>query len=262
MTETVTETVTVSDEPLCEYFGTEARPYSFAQWLARIGEIVASGRRGYLSGHHNLHSLYTLQRDAELRRFYRRCDDWYIDGVPVRWILSGFGVSTQAEHRFTLMDHFEAFCSHAENAGWRVFYLGSSPEVLDVAQRVFASRFPRLELALQHGYFDEDDAVISRINAFRPDVLLVGMGVPRQEHWIIAHLDSLDAAFVTHCGGSMDYITGGQARPPAWLSGIGLGGMYRLVRDPKRLWRRYLVEPWGLLPVTLRQWRRQRQYEP
>lgn len=250
----------VPDEPVCEYFGSAPRPYSFARWLTRIDEVVASGRRGYLSGHHNLHSLYTLQRDDQLRRFYCRCDDWYIDGVPVRWILSGFGIHTQADDRFTLMDHFEGFCRYAEKAGWRVFYLGSSPEVIDRAGHVFASNFPRLEVALQHGYFDDDKAVVSQINAFRPDILLVGMGVPRQEHWIIAHLDALDAAFVTHCGGSMDYITGGQARPPAWLSGIGLGGMYRLLRDPRRLWRRYLVEPWGLLPETLRQWRRQRRH--
>lgn len=250
--------MTTPPEPLSDYFGSLASPCSFAEWLARIDRVVSSGRRRYLSGHHNLHSLYMLRRDPELQRFYRRCDDWYIDGVPVRLILAGFGVRTSADDRFTLMDHFESLLSHAQERRWRVFYLGSAPEVVDRARRLVASRFPALQVELQHGYFDNDNSVVSRINDYRPDLLLVGMGVPRQEHWIIRHLDDLDAAFVTHCGGSLDYIAGGQARPPAWLSGLGLGWLYRLVHDPGRLWRRYLVEPWALVPVTLRQWWRQR----
>ncbi len=245
-------------EPLREYFGSTASPYSFTQWLGTIDRVVAGGRRRYLSGHHNLHSLYMSQRDPLMQRFYRRCDDWYIDGVPVRLILAGFGVSTSAEDRFTLMDHFEAFLRHAEKKRWRLFYLGSAPEVVERARDLFASRFPALQVELQHGYFEKEKSVVARINDYRPDVLLVGMGVPRQEHWIIDHIDNLDVAFVTHCGGSLDYLAGGQARPPAWLSGLGLGWLYRLIHDPRRLWRRYLVEPWALVPSTLRQWRRQR----
>lgn len=247
-------------EPVQEYFGSRASPYSFDQWLVTIDRVVAAGRRRYLSGHHNLHSLYMSQRDPEMQRFYRRCDDWYIDGVPVRLILAGFGVRTSAHHRFTLMDHFEAFLGRAEERRWRVFYLGSAPDVVERARRLFASRFPALHIELQHGYLEEDSGLVARINDYRPDVLLVGMGVPRQEHWIIGHLDDVDAAFVTHCGGSLDYIAGGQARPPAWLSRVGLGWLYRLIHDPHRLWRRYLVEPWALLPSTLRQWRRQRAF--
>jgi N-acetylglucosaminyldiphosphoundecaprenol N-acetyl-beta-D-mannosaminyltransferase len=251
-----TEKERTSPDPQELYFGTRVSPRTFSQWLADISNVLASGQRGWLSGHHNLHSLSMLQRDSDVRRFYLRCNDCYVDGTPVRIILRGFGVATAAEQRFSLMDRFMELLQHAEENRWSIFYLGSKEAEVNLARERFSTLFPDLRIKLEHGYNPEQPTLIHTINAWRPDILLVGMGMPLQERWILRHLDQLDAGVVAQAGATLDYYTGAQARPPLWLSRAGLAWLYRLIHDPVRLGRRYLIEPWTLLYPTLRQWYR------
>tara|TARA_R110000823_G_scaffold27609_18_gene80521 strand:- start:8565 stop:9344 length:780 start_codon:yes stop_codon:yes gene_type:complete len=236
------------------YFGTQMRPLAFADWLAEIGASIASGQQRRLLGHHNLHSLYLRHRDAGVAEFYRRCDECYVDGMPVLPILAAFGVPTTPAQRFSLMDCFSDLLAHAEAAQWRLYYLGSRPEVVSRAETLISQQFPALRITLCHGYHDDSEQVIADINARRPDLLLVGMGMPRQEYWLRDHLPALQVKCATPSGATLDYFAGAQAKPPAFLGRIGLAWLYRLLHDPKRLWKRYLLEPWALLPVTLRQW--------
>jgi len=244
-----------------EYFGTRITPGTFHEWLAHISSTLGQGRRRWLSGHHNLHSLFLLQRDADVRRFYERCNDCYIDGHPVRFILRGFGVSTTSEQRFSLMDHFLDLLYHAEKKNWSIFYLGSREDVVNLGSALIRQKFPGLRIQLHHGYHADTAELIQGINEWRPDVLLVGMGMPLQESWIIRHLDDLDAGFVAQAGATLDYYTGAQAKPPLCLSRYGLAWLHRLANDPRRLWRRYLLEPWALLGPTLRHWYRYARFQ-
>jgi N-acetylglucosaminyldiphosphoundecaprenol N-acetyl-beta-D-mannosaminyltransferase len=238
------------------YFGTTICPRTFSDWIADISNVLAQGKRAWLSGHHNLHSLFLLQNDNDVRRFYERCNDCYIDGVPIRLILRGFGIVTIPTQRFSLMDHFMQLLEHAEKNGWSVFYLGSQASVVSRGRKLIHEKLPNLRIQLHHGHGPDLSAVVHSINAFRPDILLVGMGMPLQERWILEYLDDLDVGFVTQAGGTLDYYTGAQAKPPPWLSRIGFAWLYRLLHDPKRLWRRYLLEPCALIYPTLRQWYR------
>ncbi|MEZ5571303.1 MAG: WecB/TagA/CpsF family glycosyltransferase [Halioglobus sp.] len=241
-----------------EYFGTDVTPRSFQQWLDNIAAILASGQRGWLSGHHNLHSLYLLNRNDDVVRFYARCNDCYVDGTPVRFILKCFGKPTLAAMRFSLMDHFFDLLQHAERKRWSVFYLGSQESVVNCGRALIKRRFPDLRIQLQNGYSTDQATIVARINALQPDILLVGMGMPLQERWLIEHLQELDIGFATQAGATLDYYTGAQAKPPRWMSDIGLAWLYRLASDPARLWRRYLLEPWALLRPTLHHWQRYR----
>jgi N-acetylglucosaminyldiphosphoundecaprenol N-acetyl-beta-D-mannosaminyltransferase len=239
-----------------QYFGTPINPRTFPDWIADIRNVLAQGRRAWLSGHHNLHSLFLLQHNNTVRRFYERCNDCYIDGMPVRIILRGFGVPTTTTQRFSLMDHFMELLQHAQRMHWSVYYLGSQPSVVSAGRALIQAKFPDLRMELHHGHSPDDSAIVQSINAFRPDILLVGMGMPLQERWILEHLDQLDVGFITQAGGTLDYYTGAQAKPPQWLSRSGFAWLYRLLHDPRRLWRRYLLEPCTLLYPTLRQWYR------
>lgn len=234
------------------YFGGSLTPGSFDQLVEHLGETISSGRRRYLVGHHNLHSLYRVRNDLTVRSFYQRCDHCYIDGVPVCWILSAAGMATPMSHRTTLMDTFGALLASAEQRGWSVYYLGSSAEVVAVARQRFSARYPALQIELHEGYFEDDEDILSRINDIQPDLLFVGMGMPLQEQWILRHLDRLEVGMVTTSGATLDYYAGAQSRPPAWMSRFGLAWIYRLAHHPLRLGRRYLVEPWGLLLPTLK----------
>jgi len=241
------------------FFGTRITPMTFSQWLASVSRARELGQRQRLSGHHNLHSLFLLHRLPVVRQFYARCTDCYIDGVPVRLLLRAFGTATSGAQRFSLMDDFLELLAHAERHDWSIFYLGSRESVVDEGRALIARRFPELRIRLRHGYDAGAPALIHEINAWRPDVLLVGMGMPLQEQWLVDHLDGLDVGVAAQAGATLDYYTGAQARPPRWMGRLGLAWAFRLAHDPARLWRRYLIEPWGLLLPALKHWREYRR---
>jgi len=227
---------------------------SFEQWLQSITDLVDAGQRGHLSGHHNLHSLYLLQTSATVRNFYARCNDCYIDGMAVRLPLAGAGVATAHEERFSLMDTFPALLEWARQHCWKIFYLGSEQIVIEKARQRLSREFPGLIMELHPGYFEDDRQLIEKINMLRPDLLLVGMGMPRQESWLLQHIDELDVVVAAQAGATLDYFAGAQPKPPRWMSKLGLAWLYRLAHNPRRLWRRYLVEPWCLVLPTLKLW--------
>jgi N-acetylglucosaminyldiphosphoundecaprenol N-acetyl-beta-D-mannosaminyltransferase len=240
------------------FFGTGITPVSFEEWLESIADVCSAGRRRFLWGHHNLHSLYLLRRDPEVAAFYRRCDGCYIDGVPVKWILAGAGTHVDSRERFTLMDTFNKVLEQARQRDWVIFYLGSSEEVINAARTRIESEHPGIRIHLHHGYFIEDQPVIDLINSVCPQLLMVGMGMPRQEAWLLDNLDRLDVNVACQAGATLDYFAGVQAKPPETLSNYGLGWLYRLLHDPGRLWRRYLLEPWALVLPTFALWLRSR----
>ena len=227
------------------------------QVLARIAAAAAGGPR-VLIANHNLHSLYLLRRDAEMAAFYARADLIEADSRPAIAWGRLLGLPLSGAHRCTYLDWREAFWRLADQLHWRVFYLGGAPDVAEEAARRLTARWPGAEIAVSHGFFDrtagsaEDAAVIARINAFHPQVLLVGMGMPVQEAWILRNYDALNAAAVLPVGAAFDYEAGAQRAAPRVLGRLGLEWLFRLLSDPRRLFRRYLVEPWSLAGPALR----------
>ncbi len=200
--------------------------------------------------HHNLHGLYVQQQMPHLNEIYDNADWVYIDGMPLIWLARAAGLSATASHRITLLDCFEKLLAGAEDHGWRVFYFGGKEEVLTEGLTAIQARFPSLAIIGHDGYVDSnrEDSLIEKINAFAPDILFVGLGMPLQEDWIVRNRSRLRVPVITTCGATMEYVTGHSRRPPAWMGSLGMYGIYRLISQPKRLWRRYLFEPLVLLP--------------
>jgi len=237
---------------LCRFAGCALQPQPLHALLEALLPKLAEDGPPLLIGCHNLFSLHLYQRDPDMAAFYQQCDSCYVDGVPVLWLLRAGGIDTRGAQRFSLMDCLPTLFDEAQARGLRVFYLGSEEIAVQRAQCWVAEGWPGLEIAWQHGYCGDDAAVVATINAFRPQLLLVGMGMPKQEQWILRHRAQLRAGAIFQAGGTLDYYTGLQARPPARLSQLGLGWLYRLLHNPKRLWRRYLLTPWTMLRPTLR----------
>jgi N-acetylglucosaminyldiphosphoundecaprenol N-acetyl-beta-D-mannosaminyltransferase len=200
---------------------------------------------------HNLHSLYLYHSVSDFKACYSQASYVYIDGIPVVWLAKLAGLRVRREHRITFLDSLQTILRKAEQCGWRVFYLGSRPEVMFRGLDAIKREFPQLNISGHHGYFGkerfESDEVISKINNFGPDILFVGLGMPLQERWLAEHQSKIKASAILTCGATLDYITGHAYRPPAWVGPLGLYGIFRMVSDPKRLWKRYLVEPILLL---------------
>jgi len=240
-----------SSPALVELAGTALTPCTQTELLGWLQRRWREGERGLLLGHHNLHSLFLCQREPLVREFYRRCQRCYVDGLGALWLLRAAGLDTRGARRFSLMDSLPALLDWLQAANLSLYYLGGSPLATARGRAWLARDYPQLRAMLQPGYEVEDAATVEAINRFRPDLLLVGMGMPRQEAWLLQHQAQLDVGAMLQAGGTLDYYTGLQAKPPRPLSRIGLGWLYRLLRDPRRLWRRYLITPWSLLGPTL-----------
>jgi len=202
---------------------------------------------------HNLHSLYLIRRSAEMQALYARAEIVEVDSTPLlAWARFVHGRG-QAFHRCTYLDWREMFWSLAQAQGWRVYYLGGAPRVVEAAMAALNVRWPGLKLGGRHGYFARGDegAVAEEISTFEPDVLFVGMGMPLQETWIERNFDALPNCVILPVGAAYDYEAGVQTPAPRWLGRLGLEWLFRLVRDPRRLFRRYCVEPWSLIGPAL-----------
>jgi N-acetylglucosaminyldiphosphoundecaprenol N-acetyl-beta-D-mannosaminyltransferase len=222
--------------------------------LFLVEQKIAAGEKTLIANH-NLNSLALMRKAPALADFYKRADLIEVDSRPLLYWARLTGEPGRTFHRCTYLDWRDHFWSLAQRLGWRVFYLGGAPGVADKAQDALLKTWPDLKLACRDGYFDatpgstDNQAVVNEITAFAPQVLLVGMGMPRQELWIEANFDALPDCAILPVGAAYDYEAGVQRAAPRWAGRLGVEWLFRLAYDPGRLARRYLIEPWALIDL-------------
>ena len=209
-----------------------------------IGASVESRRVTRRVMYVNAHVLNRSQEDAGLREALERADLVYCDGYGVR--LAAKALDVQTPHRMTGADWIWGLATLCQEAKQSVYLLGGDPGVARVAAQRLRGLYPRLTVAgSHHGYFEigspHDDRVIEDINARRPDIVLVGMGTPKQERWVEHHAGDVDASVLWTVGALFDYVSGRVPRAPSWLADNGLEWIFRLAIEPQRMWRRYLL---------------------
>jgi N-acetylglucosaminyldiphosphoundecaprenol N-acetyl-beta-D-mannosaminyltransferase len=209
-------------------------------------------------GNHNLHSVYLYHHDDRMRQFYQRARFVFVDGTPIVYLARVLGMPFGYRHRISSIHWIRPLLALGVERGWRTLLLGGRPETVEGAAQTLRRDVPGAQLATTHGYFDatpgsvESEGVLERIARFRPHLVCVGMGMPRQEHWIADNFDRLEANVVFNLGGFMELLTGELPMPPQWVSRLNLEWAFRLVTRPRRVWRRYLMEPWSLMPYLMR----------
>jgi len=232
-------------------------PLTVDQWNDLVARSIADRKQTVVLSM-NLHAAYLLSRVPRLSAAYGSADYVRIDGMAIVGLARLLGWKVRREHRLTWLDWIHPLFTLAEQRRWSVFYLGSEAMVLKRGEARLRERYPLLRFATHHGYFStdlegrENRSVIQQINAFGPDILIVGMGMPRQEIWVYENRSSLSATVILTAGACMDYIAGAVPVPPRWLGPIGLEWAYRLATNPRRLATRYLLEPWALAPRLVR----------
>jgi N-acetylglucosaminyldiphosphoundecaprenol N-acetyl-beta-D-mannosaminyltransferase len=243
----------------------QARFLGIRVHLKTMGELQAlvaatiDARKSAVIANHNLHSLYLLHRQPQVRDFYSRAEWTHVDGMPIIYLARLFGYPAVPDQRVTYADWFPFLMRSAAAHGWRVFYLGSAPGIAERGADLLRSKHPELRIRTRDGYFDTDygstdnEAILQAIAAYRPHLLLVGMGMPRQELWIHANRKRIAANVILPAGAAMDYVAGAVRTPPRWAGRMGLEWAFRLAVEPRRLWRRYLVEPWFLTGILLKE---------
>lgn len=204
---------------------------------------IVSGRRHYVCVT-GVHGIMEAQRDPELLEIYRRSGLTTPDGMPLVWASHWAGASHV--DRVYGPDLMLELCARAADRGWRSFFYGGKPGVAELLAERLAARFPGLIVAgtesppFRELSPEEDAAAVERINAARPDIVWVGLGTPKQERWMAAHTDRVLAPALIGVGAAFDIHAGLLPQAPRWMQRSGAEWLYRLAREPRRLWRRYL----------------------
>jgi N-acetylglucosaminyldiphosphoundecaprenol N-acetyl-beta-D-mannosaminyltransferase len=212
---------------------------------SEVVEIATNGSGKRLLLHHNLHSSYLHETDANFRRLYQRADRTIVDGAPILWLTSLFtGSRLSAVYRIPSTEWIAALSQ--VDTPRRLFAFGATAESNRKAVEELRRHLTTWTVAGVDGYVD-DDVAIRRIADFAPDLVIVGLGMPRQEHFLLRNLDRLPDATYATVGGAIDYLAGTRRLAPRWLGPLGVEWLWRLAGEPRRLGYRYLVEPTLLL---------------
>jgi N-acetylglucosaminyldiphosphoundecaprenol N-acetyl-beta-D-mannosaminyltransferase len=201
----------------------------------------------------NLDFLSIAERNPRFRTLINSADLAVADGMPLVW-LSRLRRTPLAE-RVAGVELVDESCGLAVETGRGVFLLGAAPGIAHVAGQRLTERHPGLRVV---GTYSppigplkrrENDRILRMIRDAAPDFVFVALGAPRQDEWIQAHLDELNVPVAMGVGCVFDLLAGVSRRAPTWMQATGLEWAYRLGREPRRLWRRYIVND---LPVFVR----------
>ncbi|MBR9825711.1 MAG: WecB/TagA/CpsF family glycosyltransferase [Alphaproteobacteria bacterium] len=190
----------------------------------------------------NAHCVNVAASDWQYQQALQSCDAVLPDGIGIE-IASRLG-GEPIKDDLNGTDLFFPLCKALAGAGKSVFFLGGRPGIADATAAAAAAKTPGLKIAGScHGYFgpQDEDAIIEKINSLQPDVVFVAMGVPAQDTWLARVAGRLDASLLAGVGGLFDFVSGATKRAPSWLRHARLEWTYRLIQEPKRMWRRYLV---------------------
>lgn len=242
-----------------EFLGVKVNLLDISQLNSLITKAIKYDKK-WIVANHNLNSLYIYHHNSVMRDFYQIADYIHIDGMSLILLGKLLGLPCAKEHRVTYADWVWPLMEESAKKSWRVLYLGSKPGIADKGASILRNIYPDLQIATLHGYFtflsndQENQSVIEKIREYQPHILMVGMGMPRQEKWILDNINKIRVNIILPSGACIDYVAGEISTPPRWMGKAGLEWLYRLLTEPKRLWRRYLVEPWFIAAIFFKQY--------
>jgi N-acetylglucosaminyldiphosphoundecaprenol N-acetyl-beta-D-mannosaminyltransferase len=240
----------------------EVDSVTFPQALEKIAELVER-RNGGAVFTPNVDHIVKAERHADFRRAYSCADLSLADGMPLIWAARLLG--SPLPEKVSGSDLVIPLMRLAAERRWRVYLLGGGPGVAeaaaervvrDLGTQVVGTDSPIVAL---DGTPEDSEQMLERLRASGPDLVLVAFGAPKQELWIERFTDRIRPTVAVGVGGSLDFVAGKVKRAPAWMSRVGLEWLFRLLHEPRRMWRRYLVEDPAFITIVLRSRRRARR---
>jgi N-acetylglucosaminyldiphosphoundecaprenol N-acetyl-beta-D-mannosaminyltransferase len=229
--------VEVLDIPICDLSSRDL-----------INAMIKAAQKGekMVAAYANVFGMNLAWENPGFTKFYQDADVVFCDGVGVKW--GAWIAGKTLTNRLTPPDWIQDLaCAAAEN-GLGMFLLGGEPGIAEKAAEWLQMQVPDLVVAgCFHGYFDKEsgspdnEAVLEKIREAEPSILLVGFGMPLQEEWIRDNLGKIQSNVIMTVGALFDWISGDKKRGPRWMTDHGMEWLSRLVIEPGRLWRRYLI---------------------
>jgi N-acetylglucosaminyldiphosphoundecaprenol N-acetyl-beta-D-mannosaminyltransferase len=222
-------------------------------------EAVQSGQK-VLIVTPNVDMIEHLERNSETKKIFQQADFVFADGQPLVWLSRLFPGTQRLPERVAGSDLLPLLCELAASKGLSVAFMGGRPGAAEQASTSMCTRFTSLIVAGTYCPpfgFEYDAAETSRALSFiadaRPDILFWGVGMPKQEKWASEHWELIEASAIVCCGAAIEFAAGIVPRAPLLMQKLGLEWLWRLLKEPRRLWKRYLIRDLKFFPLALRE---------
>lgn len=213
-----------------------------AHEVVDIANEHIANRKKLLIGVINVAKIISMRKDPELRSSLEGADLILADGVPIVWLSRMLG--EPLPERVTGIDIMYKLLQQANESHYRVYFLGAKPEVLRKVIRTMQRDYPGIRIAgYRDGYFDkaQERSVAEGIRNSKADIFFVAISSPKKEKFLRKWRDFINVPVCHGVGGSFDILAGVSKRAPLWMQKSGLEWLYRLIQEPRRMWKRYLI---------------------
>ncbi|MEK7263313.1 MAG: WecB/TagA/CpsF family glycosyltransferase [Bacteroidota bacterium] len=243
--------------PLTTILGTHISCLNLEETLALMSStIVNSEKKRFCVTPVNC--LLWARKNTYLQQIYNSSDGNFADGVPVVWASQILGEPIRG--RVTGLDVLPRFAKRAEEKGFSFFFLGAKEGVAEKLSDILQKQFPALKIVGTYSppfaekFSDEENSkMIALVNSAKPDVLWVSLTAPKQDYWIYEHFAKLNVKIAIGVGGAFEVTAGLIPRAPQWMQRNGLEWFFRLMREPRRMFYRYVIEAPRFIPLVLLQ---------
>lgn len=235
-----------------EFLGCPMDVSTMEETVATIRDAVASGR---FTQHVvvNVAKLVNMRLDTQLNDSVRSCDIINIDGMGI--VFGARFLGHIISERVAGIDLFHELLAMSAQEGLSIFLLGAQSEVVSTTADRLKKLYPNLNIAgFHHGYFwDDEAAIVDIVRSSGAQLLFVAVTSPKKENFINRWKDQLGVNFVMGVGGTFDVVAGQVKRAPTWMQNYGLEWAYRVIQEPRRMWKRYLITNYQFLILLLKE---------
>ncbi len=237
-----------------KFMNTEIDNLTMNEALDKIEDLISQNRNAYVVTP-NVDHIVQLERGGEIAEIYKHADLILCDGKPLIWLSKWYG--TPIKEKISGSDLFPRLCERAAKKGYKMFFLGAAEGVAARAAANLEKKYPGLQVvgtySPSYGFeknIDEMQKIIEMIRNAAPHILIVGLGAPKQEKFIYRNREALGVPISLGLGASLDFEAGKVKRAPKWMSDHGLEWIYRIIQDPKRMAKRYLVNDKAIIALA------------
>ncbi|MVX64179.1 WecB/TagA/CpsF family glycosyltransferase [Clostridium chromiireducens] len=238
------------------FLNTEIDNLTMSEAIKEIDRLIINGKPSYVVTP-NVDHIVKLEEDEEFKKVYRNADLILTDGMPLIWISKM--KSTPIKEKVSGSDLFPKVCELAAKKSYKMFLLGAADGVAAKASDKLKEKFNGLDIvgtySPSYGFEkkeDEIEKIINIINKVKPDILAVGLGAPKQEKFIYGYKGKLNVPVSLAIGASIDFEAGNIERAPRFMQKFGLEWFYRLCKEPKRMFKRYLIDDLKIFRIVLK----------
>lgn len=222
--------------------------------IDRAEELIIKKKPSYVVTP-NVDHIVKLEDDKEFQDVYKNADLILTDGMPLIWISKIKG--KPIKEKISGSDFFPKLCERAAQKGYSIFLLGAAEGVAAKAAKNLNKKYEGLNIvgtySPSYGFEKKDDEIkeiIEMINEIKPDILAVGLGAPKQEKFLYKYRYELNVPISLAIGASIDFEAGNINRAPKWMQNCGLEWFYRLCKEPKRMFKRYIIDDLKILRIA------------